>query len=114
MSTNRKLKTNRPFRKRRSKQEEAEYNDLVKKIKIGENFERTERQKEDFETFCKELKNLSESVPTDEIHMRCGVCSHVFVVNEARSTAGKIDFFKKNHYNKCVTEQEKYLKDVEK
>lgn len=53
VSTNRKLKTNKPFRKRRSKQEEAEYNVLVKKIKLGENIERTERQKEDFETFCK-------------------------------------------------------------
>ncbi|CAC5404646.1 unnamed protein product [Mytilus coruscus] len=62
VSTNRKLKTNRPFRKRRSKQEEAEYNDLVKKIKIGENFERTERQKEDFETFCKDLSLLVKKI----------------------------------------------------
>ncbi len=88
-------------KKRKHKTESIADKQILKKLKLGENVNRSERQLTDFEKFREQLEELDGSVPISVIKIKCGVFKRATASDSYHSIDGKIKYFRKNHFDTC-------------
>lgn len=96
-------KPRRTGRKRSAAKVEDE--ELVKRIKRGQDFERNERQRKDLEEMNKALEELNGSKAVNEYTILCGRCKKQKLVPVDRTLKARTEYFKKKHYETACAKQ---------
>ncbi|VDI79792.1 Hypothetical predicted protein [Mytilus galloprovincialis] len=89
--------------KKRKRSDRAEDKLLVNKLRSATDVIRNERQENQLSEFNQLLNGMEKSEAVTEHKIRCGICKEIKQVCAAdRNNEGKIKYFKRKHYDKCL------------
>ncbi|XP_014674326.1 PREDICTED: uncharacterized protein LOC106814524 [Priapulus caudatus] len=85
---------------------------MLKRVRLGLEPDRNERQGKEFEELVKALADLSGSTAISELKFRCGICRESYKICGDRSASGRITYFKKVHFDNCSRKRSEAEKEA--